>query len=102
MLFASGDLAEWVIIARDTVDAWPDTGGSPSCDNCVMPLIATSQGDLTVKQYMRPGAQEDPWISAGHHPDQIVYGENGDANSWHTGAGDALTMGGANVWVRKL
>ena len=45
-----------------------------------MPLIATSQGNLDVRQYMRPGAQEDPWISAGHHPDQIVYGENGDAN----------------------
>ena len=57
----------------------------------------TSQGNLDALQYMRPGAQEDPWISSGHHPDQIVYGENGDANSWHTGAGDALQMGGANV-----
>ena len=110
---ASGDMSEWVILPRDTVDAWPDTasdscnptsacGGSGSCNNCEMPLIATSQGDLSVKQYMRPGAQEDPWISAGHHPDQIVYGENGDANSWHIGAGDALTMGGANVWVNAV
>ena len=91
MLMASGDMSEWVILPRTTIDAFPDTasdscdppsvcGGSASCNNCVMPLIATSQGNLDVRQYMRPGAQEDPWISAGHHPDQIVYGENGDAN----------------------
>ena len=48
------------------------------------------------KQYCRTGAQEDPWISAGDHPDLIVYGENGDANQWHTGTDgsiDALNMG---------
>ena len=27
------------------------------------------------KQYCRTGAQEDPWISAGDHPDLIVYPE---------------------------
>ena len=27
------------------------------------------------------------------------YGENGDANGWHIGPGDALRMGGANVWA---
>ena len=48
------------------------------------------------KQYCRTGAQEDPWISAGDHPDLIVYGENGDANQWHTGTDgsiDALNKG---------
>ena len=41
------------------------------------------------KQYCRTGAQEDPWISAGDHPDLIVYGENGDANQWHTGTDES-------------
>jgi hypothetical protein len=101
MLMASGDMTEWVILPRDLVDGFGEEG-TPSCNNCVMPLIATSQGNNDALQYMRPGAQEDPWLSAGHHPDQIVYGENGDANSWHVGAGDALTMGGANVWVNGI
>ena len=81
------------------------------------------------KQYCRTGAQEDPWISAGDHPDLIVYGENGDANQWHTGTDgsiDALNKGeprrcccrswlvcplflsrvlfagGSNVWINAL
>ena len=31
MLMASGDMTEWVIVPRDTVDAWPDTA-SDSCN----------------------------------------------------------------------
>ena len=76
-----------------------------SCANCVMELLGSSEF-AEPKQYCRTGAQEDPWISAGDHPDKIVYGENGDANQWHTGTDgsiDALNTGGSNVsWFPRF
>jgi hypothetical protein len=38
--------------------------------------------------------EQDPWISAGNHPDYIVYGENG--NKGHN-KDDALNFGGATM-----
>ena len=35
---------------------------------------------------MRAGNKEDPWISAGHHPAEIVYGENSYAGGWRLDA----------------
>ena len=51
------------------------------------------------KQYCRTGAGEDPWISAGDHPDKIVYGEMSWANHHigQDGSTDALAAGGSNV-----
>ena len=39
---------------------------------------------------MRAGNKEDPWISAGHHPAEIVYGENSFAGGLTTGNLDAF------------
>lgn len=52
-----------------------------------------------VQQYCRPTAREDPWISVAEHPADIVYGEG--AYQGHN-TDDAISHGGANVWVRKL
>ena len=57
------------------------------------------------KQYCRTGAGEDPWISAGDHPDKIVYGEMSWANHHigQDGSTDALAAGGSNVsWFPRF
>ena len=74
-LLASGDMSMWVMIARDELAS----RCAASCANCQMTLVGSNIGGDPVGQYCRTGASEDPWISAGHHPDQIVYGENGYA-----------------------
>jgi len=86
----------WVTMTRAEIAA-----KCGSCSNCRMALTGSS-GLGDPRQYCRAGAMEDPWISAGDHPNQIVYGENGDSNMWHTGTDgtiDALNVGGSNVWV---
>eukprot|EP01045_Picozoa_sp_COSAG04_P012722 COSAG04_NODE_868_length_9754_cov_10.610254_6_plen_1356_part_00 len=96
LLLASGDFSMWVTMTRAEIAA-----KCGSCSNCRMALTGSS-GLGDPRQYCRAGAMEDPWISAGDHPNQIVYGENGDANMWHTGTDgtiDALNVGGSNVWV---
>jgi hypothetical protein len=45
-----------------------------SCSNRVMDLTRRS-GLHEPRQYRHAGAGEDPLISAGKHPDEIVYGE---------------------------
>ena len=100
IMFASGDLSMYVVMGRDVVGTFPDI----NCANCPLKLLASNEGKAhkggqIVKQYMRKGCcAEDPWISAGHHPTEIVYGENGYGGH---NTDDALNFGGANVWVNK-
>ena len=94
-LLASGDMSMWVTITRAELAGRCNSG----CANCPMELTASSTGEGNVGQYCRPGASEDPWISAGDHPTHIVYGENGYAG--HNGD-DALNFGGANVWINAV
>jgi len=91
MLMASGDLKMWVTLPKSTVTSF----NKINCRNCVLKLTGSS-GSKSARQYMRQGAREDPWISAGNHPSHIVYGENG--YNGHN-SDDALNFGGANVWV---
>jgi hypothetical protein len=101
IMFASGDLSMYVVMGRDVVGTFPDI----NCANCPLKLLASNEGKAhkggqIVKQYMRKGCcAEDPWISAGHHPTEIVYGENGYGGH---NTDDALNFGGANVWVNKV
>ena len=95
ILFASGDLTMWVTMARDVIDTLP----SIQCDACELAILDSSEGGGSVQQYMRQGVTEDPWISAGHHPNSIVYGE-GSYGGHNTD--DALSFGGANVWVNCI
>jgi hypothetical protein len=89
MLMASGDLKMWVTMPKSTVDSFTKI----NCNNCILKLTGSS-GSKSARQYMRQGAREDPWISAGNHPTHIVYGENG--YNGHN-SDDALNFGGANV-----
>ena len=91
MLLASGDRRMWVTLSRATVESF----NSINCANCILPLTGSSR-TKNARQYMRRGVKEDPWISAGNHPDYIVYGENGYKGH---NKDDALNFGGANVWV---
>ena len=97
-LLASGDMSMWVTITKAEL-----AGRCGSCANCVMELTGSSHMDEP-KQYCRAGSGEDPWISAGDHPDLIVYGEM----SWSShhlgqdGSEDALHRGGSNVWINAL
>ena len=63
-----------------------------------MALTGSSAGGDAVEQYCRAGSAEDPWISAGNHPEHIVYGENGNVDH---ATDDALNFGGANVWINS-
>ncbi len=66
-----------------------DQNNPVGCRGCELPILGSNQGGQVVKQYMRAGNKEDPWISAGHHPAEIVYGENGYAgepHDWHLDA----------------
>jgi hypothetical protein len=98
LLLASGDMSMWVTITKDEL-----AGQCGSCANCIMELTGSSGLDEP-RQYCRAGSGEDPWISAGNHPDLIVYGEM----SWSShhvgqdGSEDALQRGGSNVWVNAL
>eukprot|EP01052_Picozoa_sp_SAG31_P015482 SAG31_NODE_996_length_10492_cov_4.648802_6_plen_728_part_00 len=93
-LLASGDMSMWVTMTKAELYAQC----AASCANCQMTLTGSSHLE-NPRQYCRTGNAEDPWISAGDHPAQIVYGENsyGGHNS-----DDALNFGGANVWVNAL
>jgi hypothetical protein len=53
----------------------------------------------SVQQYCRPNVLEDPWISVSEHPADIVYGEGGYGGN---SVDQAISHGGANVWIRKL
>jgi hypothetical protein len=100
-LLASGDMSMWVTIKRSEVAAQC----AASCANCKMELTASSNGDISSPlQYCRTGSGEDPWISAGDHPDLIVYGENSWASHHigQDGSEDALQRGGSNVWINCL
>lgn len=73
-MFASGDLSMWVTMSREVVQ----TFGSINCEACSLAILGSDEGGEAVQQYMRQNCcTEDPWISSGHHPSQIVYGENG-------------------------
>ena len=95
LLMASGDMTMWVSMSRAEL-----ASQCGSCSNCQMALTGSS-GLGQPRQYCRAGSGEDPWISAGDHPDQIVYGEM----SWTShhvgqdGSVDALQAGGSNVWI---
>eukprot|EP01051_Picozoa_sp_SAG22_P003441 SAG22_NODE_167_length_16764_cov_34.845245_5_plen_742_part_00 len=94
-LLASGDMSMWVTMTKAELNAQC----AASCANCVMDITGSS-GEAQPRQYCRTGNPEDPWISAGHHPNQNVYGEN--SNTWHLGGDgsvDALQAGGSNVWI---
>ena len=49
-----------------------DQNNPVGCRGCELPILGSNQGGQVVKQYMRAGNKEDPWISAGHHPAEIV------------------------------
>ena len=93
-LLASGDMTMWVTVTKDSVDSSCTDG----CEQCVMNVTGSS-GLSDPLQYCRVQNAEDPWISAGDHPDFIVYGEN--RNSYHL-VDDALQAGGANVWINHV
>ena len=94
-LLASGDMSMWVSLTKAEL-----ASNCGSCANCVMALTGSSGLDEP-RQYCRAGSGEDPWISAGNHPDEIVYGEMSWANHHvgQDGSVDALHAGGSNVWI---
>ena len=97
-LLASGDFSMWASLTRAEL-----ASQCGSCANCVMELTGSSHLD-TPRQYCRAGSGEDPWISAGDHPDLIVYGEMSWANHHigQDGSVDALHAGGSNVWIDAI
>ena len=99
-LLASGDFSMWVTITKAELAS---QCGDGNCRNCVMDLTGSSNLG-NPKQYCRAGSGEDPWISAGDHPDLIVYGEMSWANHHigQDGSEDALQRGGSNVWINAL
>ena len=97
-LLASGDMSMWVTITKAELAA-----RCGSCSNCQMTLTGSSNLG-NPRQYCRAGSGEDPWISAGDHPDLIVYGEMSWSNHHigQDGSEDALHRGGSNVWINAL
>ena len=52
-------------------------------------------------RYRRKGTREDPWVSMGDHPDNVVYGGQYDPEP--DAHGDLLKDGGGmNVYIRTL
>ena len=97
MLLASGDMSMYVVMERSVIEEC-STGQN---DGQWFPdiLEASDAGEATVTQYCRAGAREDPWISVGHHPDKVVYGEGYCGAHWDD---DAPVQGGMNVWVDSI
>lgn len=60
---------------------------------------ASDATESAATQYCRSGAPEDPWISVGHHPDKVVYGEGWCGAHWND---DAPVQGGMNVWIDSI
>ena len=73
MLLASGDMSMYVIMDRSSIEEC-STGRN---NGQWFPHITESSesDEFEVTQYCRSGSPEDPWISVGHHPDKVVYGE---------------------------
>jgi hypothetical protein len=130
IMFASGDMSMWLVLDKSEMDSCTDGDH----DGQWAPKIAKASGHrkpYSVTQYCRTGNEEDPWLSVGEHPSQVVYGEGSfNVVQWCGGEsacpatcyeGSALERGyqcpntcthcdddaiighgGANVWVREV
>ena len=69
-----------------------------------MKVVNDYQNDILVNynvRYRRKGTREDPWVSMGDHPDNVVYGGQYDPDP--DAHGDLLKDGGGmNVYIRTL
>lgn len=106
ILFAWGNLGAWATAPKSTMDGI-DTQCCHGCTN--FGLLDTSHVGAGARQYSRSGcgnAGEDPWISAGHHPNQMVYSETppgwGTNHYWKAPWAPANSGSGLNVWVNSV
>jgi hypothetical protein len=95
MLLASGDMSMFTVLTRESIE---ECSQGNVVDGQWFPSVTLSSesAGYSVTQYCRSGASEDPWISVGHHPDRVVYGEGWCGGHWDD---DAPVQGGMNVPV---
>lgn len=106
-LFASGDIADWLIARPDTLrlDARGDALALPAYADALQRVEAdsTTMAPSEYRWFFRDENGEDPWVSLGDHPltadstSVMLYGENGVA--LHTERGKERS--GMNVFVRR-
>ena len=97
MLLASGDLSMYVVMERPVIEECSQGRNDGQWFPSVVEASDATESSAT--QYCRSGAPEDPWISVGHHPDKVVYGEGYCGAHWND---DAPVHGGMNVWVDSI
>ena len=91
-LFTTGDMTYWMIMSK-----FQAIGEYYENTFRIITKSHTNSSSYEARMYNRLSNSEDPWLSYGHHPEGILYGES--STMYHTHL--INNNNGANVYIRN-